>query len=191
MTRAAHGGQGPAQSRSRRRRPRFLALLAIVGLVALAAAAASVIAPTTVAVVVPADGATLSAPPAEVSVTIVNDHPIAEYHVAVSDANGRPVTSGVPHVRGAWITVPVSIGENGPYLIAYHIRFADGAQISGICRFEIAGSAEALGASTKDAATLDRAGHHHGGTDPFSLVLVLVNVIGVIVAVGLLLRPSR
>ncbi|SCL34386.1 hypothetical protein GA0070616_4956 [Micromonospora nigra] len=149
----------------------------------------------------PADGAVLSAPPTEYALRFSGAVAPREVHVSVGPADGGPATmAGEPRRDGDRIVVPLTVSAPGGYLVAYHLLLLDGTEISGIDRFTVAppGGATTSGVDapappSDDAPPSDAAGGHaHAATDPFSLVLLGLNLVLIVVAIAILLRrPGR
>ncbi len=130
----------------------------------------------------PADAQSLATPPIEARLSLSAAADPALSHLTVTDSAGRRVDSGaVTAGPGDVLRVPVRIGADGTYTVAYHVFGVAGGQTSGVIRFAVGGTASTDGAA---------AGHEHG-VDGLSAALLLVNLIAVvIVAVLLVRRPA-
>jgi methionine-rich copper-binding protein CopC len=139
----------------------------------------------------PADGAVLDAPPREVSVSLSGVRQPEELHLSAAHAGRRaPVSTSPGSLQGQRLVVPVSIQEAGDYLLAYHVRLADGQQVSGVSRFTVArpGKPVAAVAGRQPATAAD---HDHAGDDPLSGAFLLVDLVLVLVVAVVLVRRPR
>ncbi len=104
----------------------------------------------------PADGASLSSPPANVSFTFNESIMDAGLQVVASGANG-PLPLDAPMVAGPTVTVAwPSDAPDGTYQVAYRVVSADGHPIDGSIRFSYTGGAantDALGQGQSAAPT--------------------------------------
>jgi methionine-rich copper-binding protein CopC len=139
----------------------------------------------------PADGATLATAPTAVDLDFTA--PVEEFHVAVRDASGAPVTVGRTGRGGPnGVRQPVSIAAPGAVTVIYHVTFAGGGALTGTVRFGV-GVAVTPGADDAfaDDAFADDGSHGHG-VDPFSAaLLVLDGAVAVGAVLLLMLRPRR
>ncbi|WP_412543682.1 copper resistance protein CopC [Longispora sp. K20-0274] len=143
-------------------------------------------APTALSGPVPADGAGLAVPPAEVALEFTGPPEPREYHLTVATARGVPVTAGAVRVAGDRVVVPVAIADPGTYLVGYHVVLADGTEATGVSRFSV-GEDRAAPAPAVAAP----AGHAHTTKDPLSLVLVSADVVMLVALATLLFRRPR
>ncbi|MEV6304184.1 copper resistance CopC family protein [Actinoplanes sp. NPDC051861] len=136
---------------------------------------------------VPADGASLAAPPAEFEVVFDGRVRARAFHLVVSSAGGEQVPTEEPWVDGSRLVLPIAGLAAGQYTAAYHVLFGDGQQVAGSARFTVAGGA---GAPVAGGAPDAHGGH--GADDPLSLGLLLVDLVLALVLVGaLVLRRWR
>lgn len=98
----------------------------------------------------PADGSSLSAPPAQVSLTFSEALVPETVNVAVSNAMG-PLQAIEPRTQGDTVTVPwpAEVGD-GDYTVAYRVVSEDGHPIEGQFAFTVDSGAAA--ADTADAS---------------------------------------
>jgi methionine-rich copper-binding protein CopC len=131
----------------------------------------------------PADGATLATAPTEVDLGFTAA--VEEFHVAVRDASGRPVTVGrADRVAPDRLRQPVSIAAPGEVTVTYHVTFAGGGTLTGTVRFGV-GVAVAPG----DAPAV--ADSHEHDVDPLSAVLLVLDGAVALGAVLLLMFRPR
>jgi methionine-rich copper-binding protein CopC len=137
----------------------------------------------------PADGAVVDVPPASVRVGFTGlVHP-AESHLTVTRrADGATVSQAAATLDGQTLTVPVGLDRPGDYLLGYHVRLADGSQVSGVSRFRVTGTGPARGTVP---ATGPAGAHAHGADDPVSRGLLVLDLLLIAGAVTILLRPAR
>jgi methionine-rich copper-binding protein CopC len=138
--------------------------------------------PTRLAGTTPADGAVLTAPPAQVAVDLTSAAEPREIHLAVAPAaGGEPVDAGPPRMTGSRLAAPVSIAGPGAYVVAFHLVLPDGSTIAGASRFTVTAAgptpADPAAEALAERAFADRpAGHQHAGGDPVSLGLLAVDL---------------
>jgi methionine-rich copper-binding protein CopC len=137
----------------------------------------------------PADGAVLDGPPGAVRVDFEGlVHP-AEVHLSVTRrADGATVSEAPATLDGQALTAAVRLDRPGDYLLGYHVRLVGGAQLSGVSRFRVTGSGPppATGPATGAADA-----HAHGGNDPFSRGLLVLDLLLIVGVATVLLRPAR
>lgn len=131
----------------------------------------------------PADGARLAAPPAEVSLTFSAEVDAGATHVIVVDPDGTPRSAGEPVVRGGTVRQPVEITGAGPLVVAYHVTFRDGRELSGQQRFVVGTAAgevppEAAEGALAAAEEADGGPHDHGRLGPLAGAAALAIVAG-------------
>ena len=99
----------------------------------------------------PADGATLSAVPAQVSFTF--DQPVQNFdpEVAITGPDGVSHTSTGVSVLGNVVSAPFGQTIAGSYIAAYRIISADGHPVTGEIRFTVAAGASAAPTSAGEA----------------------------------------
>jgi len=156
----------------------------------------------------PADGARLSVAPTEVWLTFNGAIDPEQFHIGVSTADGRVVTTGAPRLAGSRILVPVSIHNGGAFLVGYHVRLAQGSEITGVSRFTLAlngspaptvSAAPASTVSAAPAPTVSAAPAVAGGSDdghghlndPLSLALLGISGLLALAVLWLLVRRPR
>ena len=140
----------------------------------------------------PADGASLAAAPAAVSLTFSTA--VGEAHVQVSGARtGQP-----PVIDGRTVTQPVTAARAGGHVVSYHVLTSSGREVSGTLSFTTArqaGSGAALPPAADPAgdpaADPAAAGHVHDAPDPVTAVLLGVNGLVLLVLVVLFVRTGR
>ncbi|MEU8264657.1 copper resistance CopC family protein [Micromonospora sp. NPDC048999] len=139
---------------------------------------------------VPADGAALTTAPAQVELAFSRAPVAARSHLAVIGEDGRRVNrSDTPTATGHRLVQAVSIQQPGVFTLAYHVEFADGGQTQGIRRFSVGtGAPPPAGGVPAEAAAVS--GHQHD-VDPVSAVLLVIDGLVVLGALGMLLRTRR
>ena len=158
-------------------------LAILVGALAVLGTAGPASARDDAAVSSPPDGATLPAPPAEVTLTVTRDPIVTKSRLVVLGPDGRTVSrSGTPAGTGRRLTQGVSTAQTGVFTIAYRVVFADGGREEGVRRFTVGAAGHA-----HDAA--GRPGHAHS-IDPVSAALLVVDG-GVALTVVILLMTRR
>ena len=176
----------------------------LAGAVALLAVAGTTT-PARLVAVAPADGSTLARPPQTLTLTFTGAFDPTEVHVGVRTEAGAPVRTGAPRVDGQLLTVPITTGPPGTYLIGYHLRRADGRELTGVSRFALGPDPVSRAPARVDPVELAGAdpgadsggstgrggGHSHGGGDAWSLPLLGLDAALIILAVGVLLRGPR
>ena len=140
----------------------------------------------------PADGARLSVAPTEVWLTFNGAIDPEQFHIGVSTADGRVVTTGAPRLAGSRILVPVSIHNGGAFLVGYHVRLAQGSEITGVSRFTLAlnGSPAPTVSAAPTVAGGSDDGHGHLN-DPLSLALLGISGLLALAVLWLLVRRPR
>jgi len=149
----------------------------LVAVVAIAVGALVILVetkPADLSGVSPADGATVDAAPAQVSVDFTANPNPQQFHVTAAAPGGASVASGPPTVDGSRIVLPVRIARPGTYEVAYHVVTADGQELTGQTRFTVTrdGSGPPV-AAPPPSNPLDHSAH---GVDPSSLVLLAIDV---------------
>jgi methionine-rich copper-binding protein CopC len=123
----------------------------------------------------PADGTTVAAAPAQVSVDFTANPNPQQFHVTAAAPDGASVASGPARVDGNRIVLPVRIARHGTYQVAYHVVTGDGQELTGQSRFTV--TRDGAGGSAAEAPPppnpLDHSAH---GVDPSSLVLLAIDV---------------
>jgi methionine-rich copper-binding protein CopC len=135
----------------------------------------------------PADGASLAAAPAAVSLTFSTT--VGEAHVQVSGARtGQP-----PVIDGRTVTQPVTAARAGGHLVSYHVLTSGGREVSGTLAFTTTrsgGPAAGLPAA-EPGADPAADGHQHDGPDPVTAALLGVNLLVLLVLGVLFVRTGR
>lgn len=145
-------------------------------------------APARVSTMDPADGATVRTAPNAVTVTFTEKLAPYDYHLTVAREGGVTVTTGAVQRDGATLTVPVELTE-GTYLVAYHVRLADGAEASAMTRFGVGVPAAPVAG---DPAATAASGHQHVSDDPMNIALLMLDAVLLIaLAYALLRRAGR
>ena len=135
----------------------------------------------------PADGTSLPAAPAAVSLTFSTT--VGEAHVQVSGARtGQPAV-----IDGRTVTQPVTAAGAGEHVVSYHVLTSSGLEVSGTLSFttDRPGGPAAPPAGTEPGADPAAGGHQHGGPDPMSAVLLAINVLVLLVLGVLFVRTGR
>jgi methionine-rich copper-binding protein CopC len=163
------------------------AVLAVLGPAAPAAARDD--APVSV----PADGATLAAPPAQVTLSFTRQPVAAESHLLVVGPDGRTVSrSARPDVSGRLLTQQVTTDGAGVFTITYRVVLADGGQEEGVRRFTVgSGGDAAVGAHDQHEPGAGGEAHAHS-VDPVSATLLVIDgAVALTVMVLLMTRRRR
>lgn len=80
----------------------------------------------------PADGATVTSPPAAITLTFNEQVQAFLPTVVVTGPDGQPYTAGEPTPSGSTISAPLTpLGPAGPYTVAYRIVSADDHPVTG------------------------------------------------------------
>jgi methionine-rich copper-binding protein CopC len=155
--------------------------------------------------VTPADAASLTAVPAEVSVALRGVERPTSFHLTVAaERDGVSAAVGPPSLAGQVLRVPISIERPGRYLVGYHVALDDGRELAGVSSFEVAGGTGPLpvppAVPVRVSPSTDAvAAHQHGSVDPLNAALVVFDLalIGLLLSVllpvllsVLLRRPS-
>jgi methionine-rich copper-binding protein CopC len=97
----------------------------------------------------PADGAVLSAPPAQVKLTFAQQALSIGTRMRVTGPSGAVVSSRPVQVIGSYVTQPLDPGlDPGAYTVVWRVTSADGHPVSGTFAFSLAGSAGVVSASS-------------------------------------------
>jgi len=136
--------------------------------------------------VVPADGAAVTASPAEVALRFTAAPRPRAVHMTVVGPAGQDVTRGGPVVDGALISVAVAADRPGRYRVGYHVELGDGTAASGVATFTVGDGAGPAGEPAEGAH-----GGHHLERDVSTLVLVLIDLALVAGLVLVLVRRPR
>jgi methionine-rich copper-binding protein CopC len=172
------------------RRSRAAVLIAAAGLLAvgITALARPPVAAARLSAATPADGASLAAAPAAVSLTFSTA--VGEAHLQVSGAQtGQP-----PVIDGRTVTQPVTAARAGGHVVSYHVLTSGGREVSGTLSFTTArpgGPAAALPPAADPAADLAATGHQHDAPDPLTAALLGVNALVLLVLGVRFVRTGR
>jgi methionine-rich copper-binding protein CopC len=128
----------------------------------------------------PAGGATLAGAPTEVELSFTGPVDPGRSHISVMES--ARTAGALRRVAPERLSQPIAMTAAGEVTVAYHVTFADGAELAGSLRFT-ARSANATGRPPPEAM-------HQHTIDPLSAGLLVIDGI-VAVAVGVLLmrRP--
>ncbi|MGW4947930.1 copper resistance CopC family protein [Actinoplanes sp. NPDC004185] len=163
-----------------------VALLLLVAYVVFGATA-----PARLQAVEPADGAVLTAAPAQVALRFTAAPNPRTMHITVVGPGGADVTRGAPVADDILIKVPVAAGHPGRYRIGFHVELGDGTPVSGLVTFTVgAGTPPAADPDAAEAAGAAHGGHHME-RDTSTLVLVSIDLALMVGVVWLLTRRSR
>jgi methionine-rich copper-binding protein CopC len=117
---------------------RSLAVAALVVLFTALLGAPAALAHTSLQKSTPAAGASLAAPPAEVSLTFGEAVRLPASPIRVAGPGGAVWTFGQATVTGATVTAPVAAtGPAGPYTLTWQVISDDGDTIRGTVRFTL------------------------------------------------------
>jgi hypothetical protein len=148
----------------------------------------------------PAQGASLSAPPAEVTLTFGEAVTLPRSPVMVVGPGGVLWQLGDPKIAGPVVTVPVisATGPAGAYMLTYRVISDDGDGVSGTIRFTL--TTAAGGSNPTAAQTATPSTDFVAGAAPVSApagshgvpvwVWVLVAAV-VVIGAGVLVNRSR
>lgn len=137
----------------------------------------------------PADGITVRTAPSVVTATFTGELAPYDYHLTVAREGGVTVTTGAVRRDGATLAVPVELTGDGTYLVAYHARLADGAEVSALTRFGVGVPAAPING---DPAATAASGHQHISDDPMNIALLVLDAVLLIaLAYALLRRAGR
>ena len=103
----------------------------------------------------PADGAELSASPAQVALTFTDEVQAVGSQVVVADAAGTQVAAGAPAVVGTGATLPLPALANGPYTVTWRVVSSDGHPIDGTFTFTVADPAAVATEPSPETTALD------------------------------------
>ncbi|MEV4118646.1 copper resistance CopC family protein [Micromonospora sp. NPDC049645] len=146
-------------------------------------------APARLEAVEPADGASVTVAPPEVTLRFsAAPHPRV-LHLTVVGPAGKDVTLADPVVNGAVISVAVAAGQAGPYRVGYHLDLDDGTPVSGLATFTVGSGAASTSVPVEAAGPAH--GGHHLERDASTLVLVLIDLALVVGLVWILARRPR
>ncbi|MDT5038398.1 MAG: copper resistance protein [Micromonosporaceae bacterium] len=184
--------------------------VAVTAFVVAARACSAPPAPVALTAVEPANGSVLTAAPVGVSLVFTAPVDARLVHLTVANADGVSVISGTPRPSGPRVVVPVTVSAGGRYVISYHVALPGGREATGLSAFTMAGDTAGTAVSRAGSTgrvPADRAaggaaaaaggvavaagGHVHGGKDPLSLALVLVDVALIVGVAALLIRRPR
>ena len=102
----------------------------------------------------PADGATVTSPPASVTLTFNEQVQAFLPTVVVTGPDGQPYTAGDPTPSGSNISAPLKpLGPAGPYTVAYRIVSADDHPVTGQITFTYTPPTPTAAAGSTGAAT--------------------------------------
>jgi methionine-rich copper-binding protein CopC len=154
----------------------------------------------------PTEGDRLTAAPPTVSLTFNGPLNPDRTHVTVATASGVSVGNGAAETAGRTVTQPVAVAAGGRYLIAYHVTFGDGRDLSGLFAFNVGtGTADDPAASGQGSVPVPTgppsgavsggpdtgAGHSHGDPDPLTLTVIAVDLAVAAVVLWVLHRRRR
>lgn len=103
----------------------------------------------------PADGAELTAGPAQVALTFTDEIQAVGSQVVVADAAGTQVAAGAPVVVGTGATLPLPALGDGAYTVTWRVVSSDGHPIDGTFTFSVAEPAAVTTEPTPEATPLD------------------------------------
>jgi methionine-rich copper-binding protein CopC len=112
----------------------------------------------------PKDGATLSAPPGQI--TLVFDQPVRQGYaqIGVTGADGSAWADGATTVAAERVTVKVKpLTTGGAYVVGYRILSADGHPVTGKIGFTLAAAGTPTGAPQDAGAGPDAAARQDAG----------------------------
>lgn len=103
----------------------------------------------------PADGAALTASPAQVALTFTDEIQAVGSQVVVADAAGTQVAAGAPAVVGTGATLPLPALADGAYTVTWRVVSSDGHPIDGTFTFSVADPAAETPEPTPEPTALD------------------------------------
>ena len=134
---------------------RSLPVAALVVLFTALLGAPAALAHTSLQKSTPAAGASLAAPPAEVSLTFGEAVRLPAGPIRVAGPGGAVWTVGQATVTGATVTAPVTAtGPAGPYTLTWQVISDDGDTIRGTVRFTLTAPAAAVIAPASPPGTV-------------------------------------
>jgi copper transport protein len=159
VTLAGGPARTPAQRASRAHRRVTALLVLLAGWVALAVSGATpALAHATVVGSDPADGARLSAAPAQVTMIFSESVSIGPGFLHVTDGKGEQVSLGDATADGSRVSVPLRAGlGDGSYLVSYRVVSADSHPVGGAFSFVVGDGPLASATGTATGGPADRA----------------------------------
>jgi len=134
---------------------RSLAVAALVVLFTALLGAPAALAHTSLQKSTPAEGASLAAPPAEVSLTFGEAVRLPAGPIRVAGPGGAVWTVGQARVTGATVTAPVTAtGPAGAYTLTWQVISDDGDTIRGTVRFTLTAPAAPVVAPASPPGTV-------------------------------------
>ncbi len=119
----------------------------------------------------PVTAQTLASPPREVVLTLSVPADAARSHLTVAGSDGQPVGMGpLTAGPGPVLRLPVEIGTDGTYVVAYHVVGDGGGTASGSLSFGVGKGAPVAAPDVS----------HEHGVDPLSAALLAVNFLAVV-----------
>jgi len=177
--------EAPAPARRRHARSAAVALLALSVLILPLVVRD---APDRLVSAAPADGARLASPPETAELTFSSPLDPARSHMRVGTAGGALVPAGAFTARDRTATLPVTVAGTGEYVVAYHVAFESGREVSGLVRFTVGAGGTDLPAAGGEPAA---GGHGHEGSGPGMLLFIGADLVALLVAGLLLVRRRR
>jgi methionine-rich copper-binding protein CopC len=144
-------------------------------------------APARLSTMDPADGTTVGTAPSAVTVTFTGELASYDCHLTVAREGGVTVTAGAVRRDGNTLTVPVELTGDGTYLVAYHVRLADGVELSAVTRFGVGVPAAPING---DPAAVAAPGHQHASDDPMNIALLVLDAVLLLALAYAMLRRS-
>ena len=152
----------------------------------------------------PAEGATLTSAPSQVTLTFAEDLLPGTETVSINDANGNVVATSKVPAQGAVVTAPWPVGlADGAYVIAYRVVADDGHPVVGTVNVvlatgttatasTVAPSAASTSASTAPATATDtETTNAAGGMSPVIVIIIGLAALAALVVVWALARRRR
>jgi methionine-rich copper-binding protein CopC len=140
----------------------------------------------------PADGAALPTAPSTVDLEFSATPDPQDSHMAVWSRARGSVTVGELRGTARDLVQPVRIGAAGDYTVVFHVVFADGSDLVGEAFFSVGtGVAPVRPPAAAVAADEATVREHDHGVDPFSGVLLVLDVVVLLGVILLLLRRAR
>ncbi|MCM6776916.1 copper resistance protein CopC [Nocardia sp. CDC159] len=135
----------------------------------------------------PADGASIDAGPARVSVTFNENLQPSFPSLTVVGPDGNRWDKGEPAVDGPTVSVPVGeLGPAGRYTVAYRVTSADGHPVSGTRTFTLTKPGTGTPGAKAGASSGSGGGEDSGGVPVWVFIVGAVVLFGGGLAVALL-----
>jgi methionine-rich copper-binding protein CopC len=134
----------------------------------------------------PADGAILSTPPAQMTLTFSEDLLSGANTVAITDKTGAVIVSEAVEPQGPTVVVPwPAAADGGTYRVAYRVVSADGHPISGSVEITVGRS------SPEPMPSATEASEPESGLVANAFVVAIVGVVIVLIVAVIIVMVRR